>query len=688
MTKQIESTLLQFVQKVRLPPAVALLLIFFWFYGRYAHQLYFVMDDYIETAVNLAKPLPAVIADTFSGRVNWSGYRPVTYTVRAILSHAFQLDYPIGYYLYSLGLHFFNTWLLWRVAQQIFAHSGWAFLAALIFLLLPAHNEAVFYMSANANLTALCFALLTLLFVLLMQKRKQALGYGLCACLSYGLGVLAYEVLLPLPLFIWLMEWRLNGKVLQRKQIPLYAGLALVAVAVLALRYWAMGQNLMPARADYATSTDPLHIMRGYLIFFGQMVLLHTSAWLGQPLFQNRRDWLDPFALSSLLSVSFMLICLAGWYRVMQKQWSQLVSAPWFWLLWGIGWAFLFSLPFAMLSGRYPENRYVYIPSVGFAIAVTALLILLNNLTHSIRLRSALLSLPILLLAFYAYVNVSDASEWQRASRHTHTFLTQTQALVQTFPPESKVFQVGMPIVVGNAYVFTTNIALQFALGWVYNNSTLTAEDGTSALRAYLRADDFDLTKTYLLSYDAQKHQTYLPEWIEDCYNEMTCRLYPTAAFTLPEKPTVTKVLFSEGLHFLGHKLSWLYHLNHERTEPVLVTCWQLTSRPDADYTFYIHFTDPNGETTRSQADHQLVQAYPFAPTRVTTTGWPLNTPVCDLTYLAAAFAPPDGGEPAAVRGGIWIPDNGRHLTATIVEGYEFDQAGRIIFPVSPAMMP
>ena len=86
-----------------------LFFIFLWFYGRFAPQLYFVMDDYIETRYNLSKPLWTVIVDSFSGELNWSGYRPLTYALRAVFSHWLRLDYVIGYYLFGFALHFVNT---------------------------------------------------------------------------------------------------------------------------------------------------------------------------------------------------------------------------------------------------------------------------------------------------------------------------------------------------------------------------------------------------------------------------------------------------------------------------------------------------------------------------------------------------------------------------------------------------
>ena len=113
---------------------MGLFVLFFWFYGRFAPQLYFVMDDYIETRYNLTKSLSAMLWDSFSGELNWSGYRPLTYAIRAIFSHWFRLDYVIGYYLYGVGLHFVNTVLVLLISKRLFGQLPWAVLAALIFL--------------------------------------------------------------------------------------------------------------------------------------------------------------------------------------------------------------------------------------------------------------------------------------------------------------------------------------------------------------------------------------------------------------------------------------------------------------------------------------------------------------------------------------------------------------------------
>ncbi|MGL4650989.1 MAG: hypothetical protein ACRC1H_16390, partial [Caldilineaceae bacterium] len=81
-----------------------LLLLFVWLYARFVGRLYFVLDDYIETEFALARTWSQAIVDSFDGTINWSGYRPLTYAVRATLAHALGLQQMWGYFAFSMGL--------------------------------------------------------------------------------------------------------------------------------------------------------------------------------------------------------------------------------------------------------------------------------------------------------------------------------------------------------------------------------------------------------------------------------------------------------------------------------------------------------------------------------------------------------------------------------------------------------
>jgi len=666
-------------------------LLFDWFYGQFVHRLYFAMDDYIEANVNLARPATAVITDCLVGRLNWSGYRPGTCAMRVVVSHLFGADYAFMHYVINLGVHLLNTLLVFHIAQFFFRkRAEWSFLAAAIFLLLPSHNEAVFWYSGNSNLIALCFALISLWAILHADQQRRWLLWSI-AWLAYLLAVLVYEVMLPLPLLLWLTEWVINKKPLQRYQFLLYGVFFIASCLLLGLRMWAMNGQLNVASNFYSISFAPDHILHNYILLLGQIVLLHTSPWVHIPLYLNIREWLSPWSPTALLSIFVAALCAMIWLVYSWRQQVKIERRPLLLaFVWGLLWLLLISLPFVLLVGRNPENRYVYIPSVGFSLAVSALFALLAQSVQRIPpLRALILGLAVTLLSFYGYVTASDAQEWVQAGRHARGFLSQTQTLLPDLPKGSRVFQIGLPTNIGTAYVFMIEDALRGALRWFYDDQSLKVAMGEEKLRDYLQSDHVNLAETYLLYYDQATYTTRLIDWVSRCQKESGCTYYPLASFQPTPQPE-QQIDFHGEIQLVDQRLSSLFPLGHWYPTPALATCWMIGSPSTAerlatdDLTLFVHFTDATGETTLTQADHKLQQAYPFAPQRTLTSQWPRQQPICDLTVPDPQEWTASADTPISIRGGLWVPETDTHLTPTTVTGYDIDQYGRIIFSQLP----
>ncbi len=505
----------------RLAPLLALgtlLLLFVWIYGRFAPALHFVLDDPIETEVALARPWLAAVSGSFTGAINWSGYRPLTYAMRATLAHLFGTQQMVGYYVVSLGLHLLNTLLTWHIVRRVARNDAWAFLAGAIVLLLPSHNEAVLYMSASANLLALFFCLLTIEFAL-TARAKSTLWPQIAAAFTLGLAALAYEVTLPLILLVAAADWGMDraaaGHTLRRR-LPMYSAMAVAVVLVLAMRLLAGNGQVTPDRADYALTLDPVRIAQGYVILLGQMALLHTSPWPHVPLYANVRDWMaasNPRALASII----LALCLSAATLIVGLRAARTSTSPsdrtprpTFWMAWGLLWIVLMSLPFAALAGRHPENRYTYIPSFGMAVALSALAAWLQARGRARPIVQGLVvAAAVTLLTFYAYVDTSDVSEWERASAHARSFLSGASTVLPEPPAGMTVAQVGVPGFVGSAYVFGTPEGFGAAMRLNYAAPIHGTVLGDMALRTYLEADPAVADKTVLLGYSAQSHTVH-----------------------------------------------------------------------------------------------------------------------------------------------------------------------------------
>lgn len=569
----------------------ALALIFGWIYLRFASRLHFVLDDYIEAEAALARPLLAALRDSFSGALNWSGYRPVSYALRALLVHTFGIERLTGYYLVILLLHFANTLLVYHLVWRVGRRVSLAFLAAAFFLLLPAHNEAVLYFSASANLIALFFALVTLEFALSATRPTETAPKEpvtrwwaiLAAALFYWLAILAYEVTLPLILLIILGDWwltasggRISFGVFLRKRLWLYVALAIAAFLALTMRALWGGGVLGAPRADYGASFAPAHLAYGYTMLLSQMALLFNSPWQHLPDFVYTREWMawtNPRALVSVaLTFVLSLVSLGLAWRTeapLTKRKDAL-----FWLAWGLLWLLLISLPFAALDGRNPENRYTYIPSFGAAILLAALFALL--LDWIVRRGWQLIGAPLLIvlvsaaLAFYAWVDTSDVAEWERAAAHAFSFVTAADSL--PIEGNETIAQVGVPGDVGSAYLFTT--AESFAAAMRLYGATLSSEivAGDLALRATLEDGGFDPT---VLLYDPNTHTTRVALSAGICGENPTpadCTWSPVAPpRDDPETPWYYVQVYNEQTPEKGG-LGIIVAL--EPGETTLVNCW------------------------------------------------------------------------------------------------------------------
>ena len=527
----------------RLAPLLALgtlLLLFLWIYGRFAPALHFVLDDPIETEVALARPWAAAVIGSFTGEINWSGYRPLTYTVRATLAHLFGVRQMVGYYVFSLGLHLLNTLLTWRIVRRVGRNEAWAFVAAAIVLLLPSHNEAVLYMSASANLLALFFSLLTLEFALTARATTR-LWPQMAAAACLMLAALAYEVTLPLIVLVVAADWAMDRAEVRggapstlRTRLPMYAAFGVALGLVLALRFWAGSGQIGAGRADYALTLNPLRIARGYLLLLGQMVLLHTSPWPHIPLFTNVREWMAPSNPRALASMALALF-LGGATLLVSMRAARLdndaadtTPHPRVWLAWGLLWIVAMSLTFAMLTGRNPENRYTYIPSFGMAVAVAAgMAWLLPRGRNRPVAQATAATAVVALLTFYAYVDTSDVSEWERAADHARSFLAgATDALPNPPPANVTLAQVGMPGDVGTAFVFNTQQGFAAAMRLHYGVTTLRTLAGDLPLRTHLTREQMAADNTLLLGYSPQSHTVRAVDRVLLCSAPDVCAAY------------------------------------------------------------------------------------------------------------------------------------------------------------------
>jgi tetratricopeptide (TPR) repeat protein len=302
-------------------------------------------------------------------------YRPVT-TLSLLFNYAVLGNgpNPAGYHAVNFLLHAVNVWLLYQLALVLFRRAGPAFFAAALWAAHPIGTEAVSSVVGRADLLA---AMAVLGGLLLYVKRR---GHWATACLFAiaTAGVFAKEnaaVLLGLMLL-----WDLSFGAGLRSAMGRWRDYAAVAASlvVLALVRHAVLGGLPLAQPVYVD--NPLRGAGFWVARWTALKVVGLDLWLLVCPLNLSSDrsfdqiplagWGDVWAWASLLAVLAILAVVLLRYR------RDRVA------FWAAGFFGIALLPTANLIfpiGALMAERFLYLPSVAFAVAAAALFCRLRN---------------------------------------------------------------------------------------------------------------------------------------------------------------------------------------------------------------------------------------------------------------------------------------------------------------------
>jgi len=289
-------------------------------------------------------------------------YRPL-FLLWLLVNHTLFGLHPAWWHLTTVLAHVAATAMVFALALRLTGERRAAFIAALLFGLHPVHLEAVAWISGAPE--PMLAVLLIAAFLAYLNYRERRQGRWLAASLgAYALGLLSKETAVVLPGLLFAYEWLFNGGGESRWR-RLLAGVRAVlpfvglTVAYLGLRTWALHGLAhktvnLPVRIELLTIPSVLWFYLrllvapvGLSVFYDTPYVTHVG--------------IRYFALP-LAGVVAAVALLVWWWR---RSRSALVGFASVWLL-------LPLLPLLNLSvlpmGDFVHDRYVYLPSVGFAM--------------------------------------------------------------------------------------------------------------------------------------------------------------------------------------------------------------------------------------------------------------------------------------------------------------------------------
>ena len=321
-------------------------------------------------------------------------YRPVM-TLSILFNYAVLGNgpNPAGYHILNFLLHAINVWLVYELALLLLNRSGPAFFAAALWAVHPIGTEAVTSIVGRADL----LAAMSVLGGLLVYIRNQSRWAPLALFVMATAGVFAKEnaaILIGLMLL-----WDVSFETKPRWQS--YAAVA-ASLAVLVLVRHAVLGALPPAEPPYVD--NPLFRADFWTSRWTAIKVVGLDLWLllcPVILSCDRSQialsaWPDPWAWLSLLAIAAILAIAVARYRN-----DRLV-------FWAAGFFAIAILPtsnLVVLIGAAMAERFLYLPSVAFAVIVTALLYRMKNEQFA---RMALIAL----LALYAVRTMARNPAW------------------------------------------------------------------------------------------------------------------------------------------------------------------------------------------------------------------------------------------------------------------------------------
>lgn len=272
---------------------------------------------------------------TIEGRDHF--YRPLVDLYFAAAFRTCGID-AVCLHALNLVLHTVNVVLVWMLARApSLSRGGRAapLLAALLFAVQPSHTEAVMWVAAVTELLPTMFFLATVLVFLEFLRGRGRAAY-VASVVTFAAALAVHEsaaMLLPL---LWVCA-RMEGAGRARATAALFAPFAVLLAGYLWVEYDINSRSYLIRDGHYALGLHALPNMARYLVLF----------------YVGRRDVVS--LVLSAVGLAAALVLGRGGIRF-AAVWIAMTLLPFAFFTWGVSF------------------RYAYLPAVGFALLLAALL--------------------------------------------------------------------------------------------------------------------------------------------------------------------------------------------------------------------------------------------------------------------------------------------------------------------------
>jgi protein O-mannosyl-transferase len=321
----------------------------------------FVFDDIGQIVDNPSINSFRLLPEYFTRPVAQNFYRPLFMLWLLVNRTLFGVD-PFWWHLTSILLHVTASVLVYLLARRLLESAMGALVAALLFAVHPTKIEAVAWVSGVTEPMAGMFVLGSLLSFLRWREQGKyrwmavAVLAALAAMLSKETGI----VVLPLAILsLWVYEGRDRAGNGMRSALPFI----LVTALYLLARAFVVGGLAQPVSA--LSTAETLTTLPSVVVFY----LKHLVWPFDLSVYYDLPPTPSIAARTFVIPLIAVLVCggaiLWLWQKTRDRAW-----------LFGWTWVFIALAPVLYLRAfnlnDFVHDRYLYLPSVGLAIAVAS----------------------------------------------------------------------------------------------------------------------------------------------------------------------------------------------------------------------------------------------------------------------------------------------------------------------------
>lgn len=408
-------------------------------------------------------------------------YRPGTKSYFFLAYPIFEL-FPLPFHIVSILLHISAGTLVFFIGKKLLKSNTFGFIAALLFLLLSVHAEAVYWASVTGHMVTTNLLLLSFLSYMYWRETKRIILF-IIPVLATFFSMFFHEFGTTGPLLLLAYDLIYTGKSVLKQPLRKWYYLILLSPIVL---YYFMRVSAQSVwfQGDYSYNLSKLPFNIVGNLFGYLMITVAGPVFL--PIYDNLRV---QSANSLVITGIVLLFIICGLVVLFLKKFRYISSDTRFFLLVAFAMIIIPLLPFLGLGNI--TARYAYTGSAGIVLIAA---FLLQKLFAKIKNKTVGVVVVVILCSIYLLTQYTQLlkinRDWAKAGEITNNFLVSlnvTYSQPGTLPTQPTFYFINIPIRYGDAWVFP--VGLPDALWFSFQNTpinVITTATEAEAKRAIL----------------------------------------------------------------------------------------------------------------------------------------------------------------------------------------------------------